>query len=356
MRAFTCDNCGNALFFENDSCLKCRSQVGFRVDGMVMVTVGSASAAGLSACRNWTDWNACNWYVAPSTPGQGYCVACSLSELVPDLSDPQRLALWTETERAKRRLLYTLLRLGLPLEPSAGKRGLRFLLLADERVDTGAIDPPAHDPVMIGHERGQLTLNVVEADDAHREAMRKRLNEPYRTMLGHLRHEVGHYYWYRLVEDTPLVARSRALFGDERADYASALAAHYQRGATDGWQDSFVSSYAGAHPSEDFAETWAHYIHIVDSLETAGEARLALADRALASPLPLSLDRRFDALLADWLPLSVILNQLNRSMGIRDAYPFALSDIVIGKLAFVHELCSQLSPAPSYSSPSLQIL
>jgi hypothetical protein len=345
MRAFTCDNCGNALFFENDSCLKCGSQVGFRADGMTMATAGSASAAGLTACRNWTDWNACNWWVAASAAGQGYCVACSLSEVVPDLSDPQRLALWTETERAKRRLLYTLLRLALPLEPGDGKHGLRFLLLADERVDTGAIDPPAHDPVIIGHERGQLTLNIVEADDAHREAMRKRLNEPYRTMLGHLRHEVGHYYWYRLVEDTPLVERSRELFGDERTDYASALAAHYERGASEGWQESFVSFYASAHPWEDFAETWAHYIHIVDSLETAGEGRLAIADRALASPLPLS-DRPFAALLADWLPLSVALNQLNRSMGMRDAYPFALSDIVIAKLAFVHELCWQAAVAP----------
>jgi hypothetical protein len=145
--------------------------------------------------------------------------------------------------------------LDLPLGPSEHKRGLRFRLLADERVDTGAVDPPAEGAVVIGHEEGRLTMNVVEADDAHREAMRKRLNEPYRTMLGHLRHEIGHYYWYRLIEDTPLVERSRQLFGDERADYASALAAHYQRTGADAWQDSFVSFYASAHPWEDFAAT-----------------------------------------------------------------------------------------------------
>src|SRR5690606_13570734 len=144
----------NLLFFDNSSCLQCGSRVGFRADELTMATASAASTAGLGACRNWTDWNACNWYVA-SDDGQAYCVACSLDEVVPDLGDPQRLALWTETERAKRRLLYTLLRLTLPLEPAAGKRGLRFLLLADERVDTGAIDPPAHDPVIIGHERGQ---------------------------------------------------------------------------------------------------------------------------------------------------------------------------------------------------------
>ena len=140
---------------------------------------------------------------------------------------------------------------------------------------------------MIGHEQGQLTLNVAEADDVHREAMRNRLSEPYRTMLGHLRHEVGHFYWYRLVENTELIDDFRALFGDERADYAAALAAHYGRTPTDGWQEAFVSFYASAHPWEDFAETWAHYIHIVDTLETAHDSRLALAGRDVTAPLPL---------------------------------------------------------------------
>ena len=203
MRTFPCNVCGNTLYFENDTCLKCTSSVGFRADEMTMVAVESAEAAGLQRCRNWSDWNACNWFTAGAIePNAEYCLACGFDEVIPNLSDPQRLALWTETERAKRRLFFTLLQLRLPLRSSADKRGLSFRLLADERVDTGAIEPPAHDPVLIGHELGRLTMNVVEADDAHREAMRKRLNEPYRTMLGHLRHESGHYYWYRLIEDT----------------------------------------------------------------------------------------------------------------------------------------------------------
>jgi hypothetical protein len=340
MRIFSCDACGNALFFENVTCLKCGSTVGFRADALTMATLARVQASGHTQCRNWTERNACNWYAAPgAAQSAGYCLACSSDEVVPDLSDPQRADLWLETERAKRRLIYTLLELRLPLEPSADKRGLRFRLLADERVDTGTVDPPDEGAVVIGHDEGQLTMNVVEADDAHREAMRKRLNEPYRTMLGHLRHEVGHYYWYRLIESTDLIGDFRALFGDERADYAAALAAHYGRASTDGWQESFVSFYASAHPWEDFAESWAHYIHIVDTLETANDARLGLADRAISAPLPLAAERPFTAMLGDWLPLTVALNQLNRSMGMRDAYPFALTDRVVDKLAFVHRVC-----------------
>jgi hypothetical protein len=205
--------------------------------------------------------------------------------------------------------------------------------------------------VVIGHDEGRLTMNVVEADDTHREAMRKRLNEPYRTMLGHLRHEVGHYYWYRLVDGSELIDDCRKLFGDERVDYAAALTAHYGRKPTDDWQASFVSSYATAHPWEDFAETWAHYIHIVDTLETASDARLGLGGSPVSAPIPLAADRPFSALLGDWLPLAVALNQLNRSMGMRDAYPFALTDRVVDKLAFVHRICLGAA-APLLAEPA----
>jgi hypothetical protein len=162
-------------------------------------------------------------------------------------------------------------------------------------------------------------------------------------MLGHLRHEIGHYYWYRLIEGTAKIEDFRTLFGDERADYGAALAAHYARNAADGWQESFVSFYASAHPWEDFAETWAHYIHIVDTLETASDLEFGVGDRAPAAPLPLAPERPFAALLADWLPLSVALNQLNRSMGMRDVYPFTLTDRVVEKLAFVQRVCLDAS-------------
>ena len=194
-------------------------------------------------------------------------------------------------------------------------------------------------------------MNVVEADDAHREEMRKRLNEPYRTMLGHSAPRDRPLLLVSARREHRVDRRFPRSFGDERADYAAALEAHYARNAADGWQDTFVSFYASAHPWEDFAETWAHYIHIVDTLDTASDAKLSLARRAIAAPLPLAANRPFEALLGDWLPLTVALNQLNRSMGMRDAYPFSLSDRVVAKLAFVHGICANATASATASAP-----
>ena len=339
MRTFQCDSCGGALFFENDTCLACGQQVGFRSDVLAMCTVATATASGLSQCRNWKEYAACNWFTAiDSAAEQGYCAACMLNDVVPDLTDAHRRELWVETERAKRRLIFTLLELGLPLLGRGDKQPLRFRLLADERVDTGEVDPPRRDCVYTGHDNGVLTINIVEADDAHREAMRKRLNERYRTMLGHLRHEIGHYYWYLLIDGGPLQERFREIFGDERVDYGEAMRKHYEAAPSDAWADSYVSAYAGMHPWEDFAETWAHYIHIVDTLETANASAVGIGDRLLGSPLRPD-KQAFSAALEDWMRLTVGLNQLNRSMGMRDAYPFALTPVVIAKLTFVHDLC-----------------
>ena len=340
MRTFICDSCNGTLYFENDICLACGQKVGFRPSEMTMCTAAAATAAGLRRCRNWTEYGACNWFatVHPAD-GSGYCIACGLNDVVPDLADRRRRGLWGETERAKRRLIFSLLQLRLPLLRLGAKRALRFRLLADERVDTGAVDPPKQEPIHMGHDNGCLTVDVGEADDAHREAIRKRMREPYRTMLGHLRHEIGHYYWYVLVDGTPLLPTFRGLFGDEQKDYESALKSHYESGPPNAWQQWFVSAYASAHPWEDFAETWAHYMHIVDTLDTASASKIAIGGRAIVSPLPLVAESSFVSILDAWRPLSVCLNQLNRSMGMRDAYPFAVADRVIEKLAFVHEIC-----------------
>jgi hypothetical protein len=339
MRTFTCDSCAGTLYFENDTCLACGRKVGFRHDNMTMLTIAAATAGGMHPCRNWTEYGACNWYAATSRKRSDYCLACDLNEVVPDLSYPQRRQLWTETERAKRRLIFTLLQLKLPLLGFGAKRALRFRLLADERADTGAVDPPNQGPINIGHDDGCLTLDVGEADDARREAVRKRMHEPYRTMLGHLRHEIGHYYWYVLVDGTRLLPMFRALFGDERRSYEAALKHYYDAGPPHAWQQRSVSAYASAHPWEDFAETWAHYIHILDTLETASASAIAIGGRAIVSPLPLAAECPFAKILDSWRLLSVGLNQLNRSMGMRDAYPFAVTDRVIEKLAFIHEIC-----------------
>jgi len=340
MLTFTCEFCAATLFFENGTCLACGHNVGFRADDLTMCTVEGAAAVGLQPCRNWTEYAACNWFAPVRADGNRYCVSCSLNELVPALADLQRRALWADTERAKRRLIFTLLEIGLPLLGLGDKQALSFRLLADERADTGAVDPPPEtEPIYIGHDNGRLTLNVVEADDALREAIRKRMHEPYRTMLGHLRHEIGHYYWYLLVDGMPIQESFRDLFGDERADYDAAMQHYYDAGPVVDWQQTFVSAYASMHPWEDFSETWAHYIHILDTLETASTSALALGGRGVASPLPLDAHRPFASVLADWVPLGVCLNQLNRSMGMRDAYPFAITDRIADKLAFVHDLC-----------------
>jgi hypothetical protein len=311
-----------------------------------MRTLEDAAANGLERCTNWVEHSACNWFSA----GAGQCLSCRRDEIVPDLASPQRRELWIETERAKRRLVFSLLRLNLPLDAPPGKQALCFRLMADERAETGAVEATG-EAVLTGHDAGRLTVNVVEADDAIREALRKRLGERYRTMLGHLRHEIGHYYWYALVQDTGAIEPFRALFGDERASYEQALERYYAQPPAEGWQTTFVSAYATMHPWEDFAETWAHYIHIVDTLETAADSRAAIDGAVVGEPLPLS-GAYFDDVMADWFRLTVELNQLNRSMGLNDAYPFALTAAVVAKLRFIDDLCGEASGATQMQSVS----
>jgi hypothetical protein len=339
MLALQSAGCGARVFFENDVCLACGRAIGFDPLSLTMRTVEAAVAAGAAKCANWLEYSACNWLV-PAAAGR-YCVSCAQNDVVPDLSMPRRRELWADTERAKRRLVFSLLRLRLPLDAQPGKNALRFRLLADSRAETGAADPPEGEAVMTGHDDGNLTVNVVEADDSIREAIRRRLGERYRTMLGHLRHEIGHYYWYALVDGTPAEAKFRTVFGDERASYEEALERHYASPPAADWQEHFVSAYATMHPWEDFAETWAHYIHVVDTLETAAGDRVSIDGRAVKSPLPAGRRRDLDVMLEDWYRLSVVLNQLNRSMGLGDAYPFTLTDAVVAKLRFVDELCRQ---------------
>jgi hypothetical protein len=336
MLTFRCNACNARLFFENVACLACGHAVAFDPASLSMCTLDSALQRGLQQCRNWREHAACNWLAAAS---RDLCASCVLDEIVPDLASPRRRELWIATEAAKRRLVFTLLRMQLPLDAPPGKQSLRFRLLADERAETGAVDLPAGEPSLTGHDTGCLSVNVVEADDGIRETMRSRFGERYRTMLGHLRHEIGHYYWYTLVADTDVAESCRAIFGDERVPYQDALSRYYAQPPPTGWEGSFVSAYATMHPWEDFAETWAHYIHIVDTLETAADAGVAIEGSAVATPLPFKADRLIDSVRGDWVRLTVALNQLNRSMGMSDAYPFALSDAVVAKLRFVYQLC-----------------
>jgi hypothetical protein len=310
------------------------------------LTLSALTVAGgvMTAMVDGANWKACgnarpalcNWLI-PAADDHAFCTACDLNRTIPDLGisgNPER---WQRLEAAKRRLIYALLRLGLPLRSrkEGQDRSLAFDFLADAR----------DAPVMTGHDDGLITINIAEADSAERERRRVELGEPYRTLLGHLRHEVGHYYWDLLVRDAGKVEAARAVFGDEGEDYQAALERHYREGPPLDWQQRHVSAYAAAHPWEDFAETWTHYLHMVDALDTAASFGLAIdpvasPDRALNAEIEFDPYRVRDAdrLVSAWLPLTVAVNSLNRSMGQPDLYPFALTPPTVEKLRFIHGL------------------
>ena len=345
MKLFTCQHCGQMLYFENTTCERCGRALGFLPDLGVLSALEldgadwhalAARGAVYRPCANVVH-GTCNWQV-PASEDANYCVACRHNRTVPDLSVAGNLERWRKLEVAKHRLFYTLLKLRLP-HPTKSEdeaRGLAFDFLADPTDDQAP-------RVMTGHDNGLITVALAEADDVELERRRTELGEPYRTLLGHMRHEVGHYYWDRLIADTGAFDGFRALFGDEREGYGEALKHYYELDPADSWSDSYVSAYARAHPWEDWAETWTHYLHIVDSLETAQAFRLRVDPKA-GRIGDLSSEVDFDAYAAvpigtivdAWLPLSFAINSLNRSMGLKDAYPFVLSPGVIEKLGFVH--------------------
>jgi hypothetical protein len=347
MKLFECQNCAQPLYFENTKCECCGMSLGYLPDRETVTALkrrGDAHGDSWQAladrrgvyrhCANAAH-GVCNWLVHADSPEQ-FCSTCRHNRTIPDLSQPGHLEHWRLIEIAKHRLFYTLLRLRLPVRTRAeDPDGLAFDFLADT-----ASPSPSTPPVMTGHANGVITINLAEADDAERERRRRQMQEPYRTLLGHFRHEIAHYYWGRLVAGTTNIGKFRQIFGDERADYGEALQRYYTSGAVADWAQHFVSAYATAHPWEDFAETWAHYFHMVDTLETAGSFGLAVVPQA-SRGLTACID--FDAHKADmtrlidaWIPLTFAANSMNRSMGLPDLYPFVLSPPAIAKLTFVH--------------------
>jgi hypothetical protein len=339
MKLFSCPNCRHRLYFENVQCLNCSSYVVYDPD-----KAGFALSVdpGVVVCTN-VDECGCNWL---ALDGQAFCMACALNKIIPDLSTAGNRERWTRVEFAKKRAIYSLLAYGLPVAPKQGpadEAGLAFDFLADTP-GTG----PGGEHVLTGHDNGLITLNVAEADSAEREKMRVAMGEPYRTLLGHFRHELGHYYWDRLIRDDPTrLQHFRQTFGDERADYAAALQRHYAEGAPADWAANHISAYATSHPWEDWAETFAHYMHITDTLEMvhalnfpSGEPTSGDTDRG---PAPAAArGAPFAAILDRWLVLSVAFNSINRCMGLPDLYPFVISQGGAAKLAFVHELIASL--------------
>jgi hypothetical protein len=344
MQVFECGNCGARLHFENTRCLSCGCEVGFApmlgqvisllpMQNGVHAVAGDWTAGLWRKCHNYQFEHVCNWLVPADHPS-AFCVACELNRTIPDLTIEINRMLWGKIESAKRRLIFSLLQLRLPLFSKAldPSRGLAFDFIAD----TEPVFAEGSN-VMTGHQNGVITINLAEADDAVRERMRLNLREVYRTLLGHLRHESGHYYWDLLVRDSHRIDDFRAVFGDERADYNAALARYYSQQTPSGWETNYVTRYASAHPWEDWAETWAHYLHIIDTLQTAAAQGVSLetplGPRRFTDPLR----RDFTSILEDWQSLRIVLNSLNRSMGLPDAYPFVITPLIGNKLAFIHD-------------------
>ena len=352
MRLLTCERCGQRVFFENLSCESCGAALGFvpselRFGAFEVQADGTwqrvdANAAPQRPCRNYALEHVCNWMV-PSDSADELCTSCQTTEVIPALTNLENRRHWQAIEQAKRRLFYSLATMNLPAPSKARDpaHGLSFHFLEQ-------VTPK--EKVLTGHDEGVITLNIAEADDARREQMRTHLHEPYRTLLGHFRHEIGHYYWDRLIEGSPWKDQFRQLFGDESADYAEALKKHYATPLAD-WQKSFVSVYASAHPWEDWAECWAHYLHIQDGLETAAAWGLRLDQAqpgaALVAPLPLAMEGAATALepvlIEQWLPVSQFINAMDRSLGSRDSYPFVMATSVIAKLEFIHRVVGAAS-------------
>ncbi|MBN3507959.1 putative zinc-binding metallopeptidase [Mycolicibacterium septicum] len=340
MRDFNCPNCGQHLAFENSLCLSCGSALGFSVDDMALLVItdtdqsdhaGAVDEDQYQLCAN-LHLAECNWLVRIGQGGQ-LCASCALTRTRPADTDTAAMASFADAEKAKRRLIAELHELKLPIvgRDQDSQFGLAFDLLSSES-----------DKVFTGHHNGVITLDLAEGDDVHREQLRIAMDEPYRTLLGHFRHEIGHYYFYRLVAPSEdYSARFRELFGDPDADYQAALDRHYQDGPPAGWEDEFVSSYASMHAAEDWAETFAHYLHIRDTLDTAAAYGFAPAgatfDRKLLGP------SGFDTIIEMWLPLAWSLNMVNRSMGHDDLYPFVLPPAVLEKMRFVHIVIDEVT-------------
>jgi hypothetical protein len=354
MKNFHCGSCGSQIFFDSVTCLGCGAMLAYLPLLCAMGSfepiestnrwrrLGVEDDKAYKQCVNYETHGTCNC-VHDADDAQGLCASCTLTTIIPSLSNGKNVAYWRSLEAAKRWLLYSLQ--SLQLDPFARLPDGRPELVFHFK-ESGL----AEGDIMTGHYDGTITLNLAEANPVERERNKEDMREPYRTVLGHFRHESGHFYFQKLVADSKWLEGFRERFGDEQVDYGESLQRYYAEERSNVKNENFISAYASSHPWEDWAETWAHYLHMVDTLETAYACGLGLkprdVDEPKLSPAPNTLiGAAFERVGRDWLSLSYVLNSLNRSMGMPDAYPFTLSDTVLEKLAFVHRVVlSRRSP------------
>ena len=348
MEIFKCTHCSQIIYFENTSCVHCNYPLGFEAKDLKLYPLVSAENETYTIynrpdqtyryCLNH-QYGVCNWLVKEGS-GTAYCEACDLNSTIPNLSQPEAIGRWMVIENAKHRLVYSLLKMRLPLisKNVDEEKGLTFDFLADLK---------GKPRILTGHDNGLITLNIVEADDVEREKSRKAMKEPYRTLIGHFRHEVGHYYWDKLIDNSIYLEEFRNLFGDDREDYSEALQKHYNQGVPANWNEHFISSYASSHAWEDWAETWAHYLHIMDTLQTGYSFGLSVHPQIAKPADHLDVDVNqnqyeivdFNEIISTWLPFSFAMNSINRAMGHTDLYPFVITPAVMEKLSFIHKVC-----------------
>jgi len=348
MKLYTCSNCHSLIYFENDKCLHCGYALGFDANTLSLITLvpeGNNHFSNIQDmqqkfryCKN-AEFGTCNWLIHPSHPTE-FCTACDLNRVIPDLTNEENLRRWKNIEVAKHRLVYSLLRLRLPVVKKVDEEetGIAFDFLAQTS---------PKEKVITGHDNGTITLNIEEADEAARAKHKEDLGEKYRTLLGHFRHEIGHYYWEVLIRNSDALGKYRSLFGNEEKDYPESLETYYKNGAPANWSEQYISPYASSHPWEDWAETWAHYLHMMDTLETAFAFGIRIQPDMIQDTKSIQASiqqdpydmQDFSQIVKWWLPLTFAVNSLNRSMGHSDFYPFVISEKVVEKLQFIHEVC-----------------
>jgi len=334
MRRFYCQ-CGQEIFFENNYCNSCGTQLGFDPKQQMLFSLEDKQDSwqrydkptqNYKFCQHRTHEIACNWLIDINSQDQ-QCLSCQLTRKIPNQENSNNIRRWATLESAKRRMLYGLLRLNLAI-PSRGqhtKNTLIFDFLEDQRSNPAVKEKHVYS----GHQNGVITMNVAEADSSYREATREAMNESYRSLLGHFRHEIGHYLLSKNILNTNNYSKFVTLFGDDSVDYKAALKKYYDNGPADNWQRQYISAYASSHPVEDWAETWAHYMLMSETVETAV---------AFGVVPMVDSENHFDVWMNVWLNLVVVMNALNRSVGNSDAYPFVVYEAVRAKLKFIHEL------------------